>query len=76
MVLWCKSALGHIGSVVHEVHRLYLIDGLWHHQRLGLLVHQPLAGLDPQIELQDLVVAVHALMVRRIQARSATLDYD
>ena len=49
--------------VVHEVHRPYLIDTLWHGERLGLVAHKPLARLDPQIELQLFVDSVHALVI-------------
>jgi hypothetical protein len=51
-------------SVGYEYFRVdYLIDALWHCQRLGLLAHQALARFDPQIELQVLVYAVHPLVV-------------
>lgn len=44
-------------------HRPHLVDPLWHGQRLRVLTHQPLAGFDPQIELQLLIDAVHAFVI-------------
>ncbi len=40
-----------------------MIDGQWHRQRLRLLTHQALSGLDAQAELQFRVDAVHAFVV-------------
>ena len=49
--------------VVHEVHRPHLVDTLGHVERLGLVAHKPLARLDPQVELQLFVDAVHTLVI-------------
>ena len=49
--------------VVREVHRPDLINGLWHRQRLRLLSHQTLPGLDAQVQFQLTVDAVHPLVI-------------
>jgi len=49
--------------VLHEVHRPHLVDTTWHGERLRLVAHQALSRLDPQIELQLFVDAVHALVI-------------
>src|SRR3546814_17042078 len=46
-----------------EVHRPDLVNRLRHHQRLGLLAHQALLRLDPQVQLQLPVDAVNPLVV-------------
>lgn len=49
--------------VVHEVHRPYLIDGGGHHQWFGFLLLQTLLGLDPQVQFQFPVDAIHPLVI-------------
>ena len=48
---------------MHEVHRPHLVDTTWHGERLRLVAHQALSRLDPQIELQLCVDAVHTLVI-------------
>lgn len=48
---------------MHEILRPDLVDRSGHRQRFGLLAHQSLLWLDPQIQLQFPVDPVHPLVV-------------
>lgn len=49
--------------VVHEVHRLGLIDMRLYHQRLRHPAHQLFAWLDRRVEFEFAVDLIHALLV-------------
>ena len=48
---------------MHEIHRPALVESLWHGQRLGLLPYDPLSRLDPQIEFEFAINAIHPLAI-------------
>lgn len=48
---------------MHKIHRPALVDGLRHRQRFRLLANNPLSRLDPQVQLQLAVNAIHAFVV-------------
>lgn len=48
---------------MHEIHRPALIDGFRHGQRLRPLPHDALFRLDPQVEFEFAVDAIHPLVI-------------
>ena len=46
-----------------KIHRPALVHGLWDGKRLGLFTDQAFLRLDPQVELERSVDAIHALVI-------------
>ena len=51
---------------MHEIHRPALIDSLWYRQRFRLLPDDPLSRLDPQVQFQVAIDAIHPLVIPSI----------
>jgi hypothetical protein len=48
---------------MHEIHRPALVDGFRHGQRLGFLTNNALSWLDPQVQFEFAVNAIHPFVI-------------
>ena len=59
---------------MHEIHRPALVDGFRHRQRFRLLPNNPLSRLDPQVQLQFAVNAIHPLVIPSVALHVAQIQ--